>query len=218
MTTNCERSDDDITATPEFRAWFGDSRVVDADGNPLVMYHGTIAPDDGFDHFDRRAGKYATHATSINAIGSWFTDDPADAGAYAGAAGSKPVAGGHVMAVYLSIKQPFRIRSGDTMVAMWQVQSGGNERLQSGDPDAFRSTLIEQGYDGLVMEAASIDRFAAEGSQYWVAFHPEQIKSVNNRGTFDRENPNILFSQPAAPEVEDDDTQPAPRRSRTMRW
>jgi hypothetical protein len=31
----------DQTNTPEFKAWFGDSKVVDADGKPLVVYHGT---------------------------------------------------------------------------------------------------------------------------------------------------------------------------------
>src|SRR5690606_6529862 len=27
--------------SPEFRQWFGDSKVVDASGEPLVVYHGT---------------------------------------------------------------------------------------------------------------------------------------------------------------------------------
>lgn len=27
--------------TPQFKAWFGDSKVVDAHGMPLVVYHGT---------------------------------------------------------------------------------------------------------------------------------------------------------------------------------
>lgn len=30
----------DQTQTPEFKRWFGDSEVVDADGKPLVFYHG----------------------------------------------------------------------------------------------------------------------------------------------------------------------------------
>lgn len=30
------------TDTPEFRRWFGDSKVVDAQGKPLVVYHGTV--------------------------------------------------------------------------------------------------------------------------------------------------------------------------------
>jgi hypothetical protein len=38
-----EAAGGDITQTPAFKAWFGDSKVVDADGKPLVVYHGTIA-------------------------------------------------------------------------------------------------------------------------------------------------------------------------------
>ena len=29
------------TETKQFKRWFGDSKVVDRDGEPLVMYHGT---------------------------------------------------------------------------------------------------------------------------------------------------------------------------------
>ena len=36
--------------TPEFKAWFGDSKAVDASGNPIVVYHGT--PKGGFESFD----------------------------------------------------------------------------------------------------------------------------------------------------------------------
>lgn len=33
------------TDTPAFKRWFGDSKVVDEDGNPVVVYHGTDRPD-----------------------------------------------------------------------------------------------------------------------------------------------------------------------------
>jgi len=33
------------TDTPEFKRWFGDSKVVDTKGNPLVVYHGTSGPE-----------------------------------------------------------------------------------------------------------------------------------------------------------------------------
>ena len=33
------------TKTPEFKKWFGNSKVVDEDGNPLVVYHGTAITD-----------------------------------------------------------------------------------------------------------------------------------------------------------------------------
>jgi len=39
----------DQTDTPEFKKWFGDSKVVDANGKPLVVYHGTKAVFTVFD-------------------------------------------------------------------------------------------------------------------------------------------------------------------------
>ena len=37
------------TNTPEFKAWFGNSQVVDEHGKPLVVYHGTKTEFDTFD-------------------------------------------------------------------------------------------------------------------------------------------------------------------------
>jgi len=39
------------TNTPEFKRWFGKSKVVDQAGDPLVMHHGTAAAED-FDAFN----------------------------------------------------------------------------------------------------------------------------------------------------------------------
>jgi len=37
------------TETPEFKQWFGDSKVVDESGEPLIVYHGTTKEFDSFD-------------------------------------------------------------------------------------------------------------------------------------------------------------------------
>ena len=42
------------TDTPEFKAWFGESKVVDKDGKPLVVYHGTYADFNEFDETKTR--------------------------------------------------------------------------------------------------------------------------------------------------------------------
>jgi len=39
----------DLTETENFKRWFGDSKVVDAEGKPLVVYHGTRSAFDAFD-------------------------------------------------------------------------------------------------------------------------------------------------------------------------
>lgn len=64
--------------TPEFKAWFGDwendpenaSKVVDENGEPMVMYHGT-SKDKDFDTF------------KISDRGAWFSSSAAEASSYA---------------------------------------------------------------------------------------------------------------------------------------
>ena len=50
--TNAAKNHVKQTDTPEFKAWFGKSKVVDADGKPLVVYHGTARK---FDEFSKGA-------------------------------------------------------------------------------------------------------------------------------------------------------------------
>ena len=63
-----------------FTQWFGDSKVVDADGKPLVVYHGT---DRVFEHFDTRELGRFTGAKSAKK-GFFFTSSSQNAGIYAG--------------------------------------------------------------------------------------------------------------------------------------
>ena len=86
--------------------------------------------------------------------------------------------GDRQLAVYLSIRNPFE---GDY---------SNYDGIQGGTTDkAFteiREALIRDGYDGIITrEDGEIVEYAA--------FFPTQIKSVNNRGTFDADNPNILY-------------------------
>jgi len=55
----------------EFKAWFGDSKVVDADGKPLVVYHGTTGD---FSAFDRSRA----NVESDLGAGIYFTNTPDD--------------------------------------------------------------------------------------------------------------------------------------------
>jgi hypothetical protein len=69
------------TETSEFKHWFGGSRVVDAMGEPLVLYHGTASD---FSEFDS-----ARHRSVLNnqyqGDGFHFSPDPAVASKYADA-------------------------------------------------------------------------------------------------------------------------------------
>ena len=61
-----------------FRSWFKDSKVVDADGNPLVVYHGT---DQVFESFSRKKLGFNTDAKSAKK-GFFFTDNARAAARY----------------------------------------------------------------------------------------------------------------------------------------
>lgn len=116
----------DITETPEFKRWFGNSKVVDSDGKPLVVYHGTAIPKTAF----RREGGGA-------GVGAYFTESRAVADEYAdmdaSVDGDDPI----TMSVYLSITNPIVFKSGE------QSQS-----ISATQRDAWEAA----GYDGVKTE------------------------------------------------------------------
>lgn len=201
-----------ITAT--FKRWFGDSKVVDADGNPLVMYHGTTKSQEGqaFTRFDTYGAEYG-----LFGIGSYFTDDPELASSYAKKGrGETPT----VYPVYLSIKNPIDMDAKADAQA-WidefqeydieQYHEGGNtnESWYRAAEDALKDQefpkwegaeimqdkLRSMGFDGVTHLGGG--RIAADGKRHrvFIAFEPEQIKSATgNIGTFEPTSPDIRKS------------------------
>ena len=66
--------------TPEFRNWFGASKVVDPEGKPLVVYHGSSYGDIRAFDPDR------ADSSGLYGPGFYFTDDPLIASSYTGKA------------------------------------------------------------------------------------------------------------------------------------
>lgn len=193
--------DQSAIESPEFKNWFGDSKVVDAEGKPLVVYHGTGAD---FTEFGTQ-GHGKTTGT-----GAFFTSDPDIANTYAPSRD-----GAKVMPTYLSIKKPFVV---DAYGASWnsitdeafvEYTDGTQDSLfdllglnyeTDGEvsTDDIAAYARRKGYDGVVIRSVkdrgpnSDSTFRREGDVY-VAFNPEQVKSaIGNRGTFDPNDPNIL--------------------------
>lgn len=165
-----------IAATDEalrnFWRWFGDSKVVDEQGRPLVVYHGTAEDFDAFRNTPN---------------GAFFFEDKELAELY-----GKPVP------AYLSLKNPAIVDAqGQFWNEMDAVQSPVLDELRKHVPKLFTVDHIKQaaqkaGYDGAII-LNTVDNGGA-GNQY-IAFRPEQIKSATgNRGTFDGSNPDIRFS------------------------
>ena len=178
-----KRADTPQTETENFKRWFGDSKVVDAEGKPLVVYHGT----------DREFTEFRMGSAPGWGRGIYFTDNRDQAEAdYGGGAG------GRVVEAYLSIRNPWRGGfPGYEEVEgtrAWQGYTGRFEdSLDAWDEDGrfAGEVLRELGYDGVIAENSNDIR----GLEI-VAFDPGQIKSATgNSGAFDPNNPSILFSK-----------------------
>lgn len=88
-----------VTDTPEFKTWFGESKVVDDAGAPKVMYHGTAKDIEEF-----AAGRSARGLI-------FFTDNPKFASDYTTSKGGSEAGGANVIPVYISankIHKPMR--------------------------------------------------------------------------------------------------------------
>lgn len=65
-----DKDGDVKTESPEFKAWFGDSKVVDESGKPLVVYHG------GMQTIEQFSEDFAGDTTGNNEFGAfYFTSD-----------------------------------------------------------------------------------------------------------------------------------------------
>jgi hypothetical protein len=181
--------------TPAFRAWFGDSKVVDAHGNPLRVYHGTM---DNFDTFARGQGtSYGGNGAREGKLGFWFTDNPQVASDFAewSSRGYDPAI---VMAVYLKIQHPWIVKHYAEIRELVDRHTKFNQpplRMMQDKVDhvSARQELINHGYDGIILPNTLTDSPDEQTliTQY-VALYSNQIKSATgNQGRFDDANPSI---------------------------
>lgn len=166
-----------------FWLWFGDSLVVDAKGNPLVVYHGTKSDVQAFDI--KRAG-----ASDPGLLGKAFYFTPSGAQASSFAERSMYGSGGapNVMPVYLSVRNPVVFRDG-VLPDGRGLSDIHPQGLTKASASAIQKELKKAGHDGAIFY------MDGEPVQY-VAFRPEQIKSaIGNNGQFDPANPDIRKSR-----------------------
>lgn len=187
--------------TPKFKRFFAGSKVINEDGTPKVMYHGT---NKDFNEFLIAEKANRTGMPD----GFYFTSDAEDASRYAKGEGA------NVMPVYLSIKNPYDL-GGKNKISKEMVMQFRDE-LREDNPNLPFSWIQEKvnifkentaagrfpfpsisfptaamqrvfeagGYDGLI-----------DGSKVFVAFNPSQVKSATgNVGTFDKAIPDVRFS------------------------
>jgi hypothetical protein len=166
----------DIKSEENFKNWFKNSKIVDASGKPLRVYHGT---DRDFSVFQkgRQLKRYPKFNTAQKHLGHFFTDDPSYAERYAGRGFDKDDA--VIMPVYLSIQNPKiePLSLIDEIENKWPM----SKAIQ------YKKQLQGEGYDGIIFQG----RAKIGDIREIVAFDNTQIKSVFNTGEFNPTNPNI---------------------------
>ena len=179
---------DEITESKNFKEWFGDwqnhperaSKVVNADGTPKVVYHGTSEQNGRFTVFDEsKAVKRGGLGFKALGKGNYFTATPLT--------GNERY-GSRVIEAYLNIRNPLTVEAGTTFrdTAAEIIGESAHEMSY----DELQAEMRERGYDGVIQRNKAGDVNIA------VAFDSEQIKSAtDNVGTFDRNNPDIRYSQ-----------------------
>lgn len=206
-----------------FQRWFADSKVVDAEGKPLVVYHGS--PND----FTVFSYKFNNSNGQAEGRGFYFTDNRSYAEGYQSD-------GGKLFEVYLSLQNPLNPKEltitkpelrkiinaidpdGDGISnyaedsrgypgSAWRnraLDSAVNAIYDSSENDAdIIGELYSSFGGGTVLEEvrriSGYDGFMTRnenGDTVYVVFSPTQIKSATeNVGTFDPENPDIRFSE-----------------------
>lgn len=142
-----------------FKRWFDGSKVVDENGKPLKLQHVT---SEDFDTFDlSKAGKNTNE--SLNLKGIWLGDDElADTADIIFRTNiNNPKQSVRRLPVYVNMRNPYRVKNLNEFFANNSTEN-----------------LIKQGYDGVINTGADF------GGTEYIAFNPNQIKSVNNSGAW----------------------------------
>lgn len=167
------------TETPAFKAWFGDSKVVDADGNPLVVYHGSVAK--GVTEFD--TSRVTARTSKGDTPGTYFTSDPKAAYNYTREFGAKAgTPRGEVVPAYLKIENPL-----NTTADIKRLRKQG---LSFGDAKRKALESLTPENDGIIFDGDGVN------APEFVVFKPTQIKSATgNDGGFDPSKKDITKSR-----------------------
>lgn len=225
---------EDKIDTLAFKAWFGDSKVVDDKGAPLVVYHQT-AEDRGVKIYGegfKTSEELAKSRLSDHQVpnGIFFKPSIKDIGVGGGE--------GHVqIPVYLSIKNPLivedryelskkiqaldpkyinyeikmheveteysqkfnkewelkeredKVERLDKITAEWKAEEN---KTAAEARSVIDKVLADNGYDGVII---NIDNGSwNRKTKTFIALNSVQVKSPQNRGTYDPKDPNILHA------------------------
>ena len=187
---------DKIKSNPNFKSWFKNSKVVDSKNNPEVVFHGTY---NDFTEFEK--GDLGFHFGTQKSVEDRLKD-------------KRGFDKGRTGIFFLSIQNPLETRD----ARFWDFPPNVIDVVEEAldikhevrnyiyENDKYKGQL----YRGLsnqkklkmikeyLRDNYNIDgikyknEYEDKGSYSWIAFYPEQIKSIFNRGEFNKKSENIL--------------------------
>jgi hypothetical protein len=164
------------TRTPEFRKWFGKSKVVDEDGEPKQLYHSTYsdikAPTTNFGADEYR--RFGMHVGSLDAATNRLDVKAAEDVRQREASGT---AGANILPVYVKAESPLRLdenRTGRWGVddimrqIMEKAERGELEGLTDEDVDAWYNDAFDiENWLGLTPEVGSREYDPDREERFW---------------------------------------------------
>ena len=157
-----EQQENESDLNDNFWMWFGNSITIE-NKNPIVFYHGS---DTDFESFSKtKIGNRHWQSKSDAYGGGFFFTDKERYASH----------GGIIKKVYLKIQNPLIRTAGDYYYATDMYDNNSTTFLQKAKED---------GNDGIIIKTPS-------GSLY-IVFEPNQIKSVENDGSWDIGDNNIF--------------------------
>lgn len=165
-----------------FWRWFGDSKVVDDNGRPLVVYHGTPADISAFE--PTRAGEYG--ARFADAV--FFSSDPAVAGAYSiRLKASEEVASYQAEWDKLAEKRANIVKAGGIRSEQFNIIRKEMDAIAAKQKAARRSVLEysapSKGANVIPAYLRTKDPFVADGKgAFWSEINGDAISGAISRG------------------------------------
>lgn len=225
-----------------FKRWFGNSKVVDESGKPLIVYHGSNAD---FTVFNK-----AKIAIDNLGTGFYFSNEDI-ANSYANRRTQERGGKENTYAVYLKMEKPLDFRN---VTYEQAIEANKQEFLSFGFDEAEAQRQAAELVDGFIADTKrfnektdfaialpdnksegmqrfikneGIDGFIVPGKDKasgkdgvaYVVFEPNQIKSAtNNNGDFSSENADIRFSRTNTVQSALDLSQTAKAESEPSLW
>lgn len=174
--------------TKAFKDWFGDwendpenaSKVVDENGEPRVVYHGTNNDFTVFDWSKIGSG----NDKGLRGKGIYLSPNIKTSQSY----------GNNVITAFVNIKKPFRTSDFTSKEEIsdklgisefsFDFDTSGNLRVYSASAGLFTDALKEAGYDGIIYPQR----------QEVIVYSPNQIKSAtDNTGAFSSDDDDIRY-------------------------